>query len=208
MTRYLPLLLGLVGVASAAKPNCATPLIYGMMILDYEEQASFPDPSKSRSVQLDTLTKPLTFCGLVITNNVRAGTLTIQAPSLKSLTGILGPNQFGNSVTQVALLAAVDGRWTPVAEYSVGLSPLIGNDITATRQTLDNGNLAVGATFDGSKIYPVIYNQTTQVIKFPQKTKIVDLYATSAYPLVWQRLSFNLVTNTLTMYKKARIPRN
>ncbi|PTA66336.1 hypothetical protein [Deinococcus arcticus] len=201
-------LLCLTGVASAAPANCDTTLIYGMVNLNYQEQAVFPNEPKQRSIALASLTKPLAICGFTITNNAKAGILTIKAPSIEALGQILSRNVIGSNINQSVILATVDGTQRPIGLFNLELSRLIGNNAAAHSTTYDHGNLAVAVTANGGKLFPLLYNGTTQLAWLPDQLTTLDFYAASTHTLVWQRLNLNFTTKTLTVYKKARIPGN
>ncbi len=65
---------------------------------------------------------------------------------------------------------------------------------------------AVGVKVDGGRIQPLYWNKQYATVKFSPKAKMLDFYVKTNLPVSWQRITVDLVTPKMTIYRKAAFP--
>lgn len=208
MKKLLMTAVFLAGAAQAAAADCETIHLDGLRTILYYEKAVFPNKPKLIMVEMDSLKKPMSICGIVITKSPQ-GFITVKAPNLKTILSITDTTGIPNHIVGSKILAYYNQYlWRDIGDFSIELSESIGYNMQAGSLSRNNGDLAVGVTFDGGKIQPLYYNGEVSIVPFPMTTRVIDLYASSTYRLAWQRVTLDLKNAKLTIYRKAKIPGN
>jgi hypothetical protein len=207
MKTLLTMLLTVLGSAGAETVNCSTIRVFSTVGVYYETQPGFPNKPEEKVLWLPDLSAPLKLCGvtfafdkvkqLVTMEAASFDTLAIISSELRDISTLNFPMYQDQTFGRSKQALSVDfQRYSTYSTYSVRTSVNLaaGNDVV------------LGIRFDGGKLTPLYYNNSTPSIDYPKAVKVIDVYAQSKRNPTWQRITINFKKPKIAVYIKAPFP--
>lgn len=208
MTKKLAItILALLGTAAAAKPaNCATTLGLYSGTLHYTSLAKFPNPEEEVSLDFLDRFHPVTsaeVCGVKFRADPKAQTITASAARLETIAHVFASRAKGQLSISTGFPNQL-GKATPVdLLYDLGkrtISFKVPDDLITT--------FVVAVKVDGGALQPLYYNGKMTPVRIPPSARAFDLYVRmpAGTYTAWDRVSVNLKTPGVVLYRQAPFP--
>lgn len=203
--RFWPLVL--MGLShAAAAPDCNTLRLNHFERIEYIDKAEFPNPSKEVSIEIHKVKNPIIVCGLTIENTANLITIkTKKRDTLAFLTNTLG---YTSPISLSGYAIRQDGLVVEGIKINI---TMLDTDKTYNAEVGIPGlmvkNSAVGMRIDGGKLLPMYWSGGDwKKIEIPKKAKSLDFYLKSELDTNWQRVSVDLRSPTIKVYRKFPFP--
>lgn len=201
---FLLALLTLTTAAAAASPDCGTVVFVNLRTLGYQTKAEFPESPKNVNINVWDAKKPIVVCGVTFTPN--GNTLKVKVND--------------NDVFGYMTTPAREATGFYLSGSTPGLFGQSGLNVTLTMSSLYTTYVAeamipremapgttVGIRVDNGKLQPLAWpGKAVDAVKFPKKTKIIDVYVKSKLSTNWERVHIDLLKNEMTVYRKFAFP--
>lgn len=203
------LALFLMPTALAAAPaNCAKPVTFYLDSLKYTSKAAFPDPEERVELSFLDRFSPVPkadVCGVSYRADTRAETIKASAAKLNTLATVFSAR--GKNEGQVMLYGLFTARGDK-ARASELTYDLKARRIDFKPAAEMMAKYTLGVKLDGGPLQPLYYNNAVTPISVPPTTRTIDVYAKLGPDVIgiWQRVTLNLRSPSVTLYKEAAFP--
>lgn len=203
----LPFLL-MTSASQAANVDCSDIQLYNLDAVIYKEKAVFPNPSKKTAVELAGLRSPFKACGVTFTSKNQGEIISIESDKLSNLAILTNHFRQPTGMNLPLYLIGNGGETADGLDITLTLVNLYTTyNATISVNIAMYKNTVVGVKVDGGKIQPLFYDGKTLNIPISKRAKALDFYVKTSLPTSWQRVSVNLITPKITIYRKAAFPR-
>lgn len=191
---------------AVAAPDCDTLRLDHFEGIRYTDKAEFPNPSKEVLIEIRKMKKPVKICSLTVENT--ANSITIKTKKRDTLAFLT--NTFGDTSPISLRGYAIGQDGLAVEGIKINIT-MLDTDKTYNAEVGIPGlmakNSAVGMRIDNGKLLPMYWpGGDWNKIEIPKKTRTLNFYLKSELDTNWQRVSVDLRSPTIKVYRKFPFP--